>query len=110
MTINGLDVYDPTTGPVRSSTTDDIACWFIDTNYNGEAFFVRHAYFTGGSDDPYDALKKACKAEINAEAWEALYRTESSRSPPPAPARSPSRSSTTSETKPLPRLHRLAGC
>ena len=46
--IRGLDVYDPTTGEIRSSSTDDIACWFIDTDYNGESFFVRHAYFTGG--------------------------------------------------------------
>ncbi len=46
----GVDVYDPTTGEIRSSSTDDIACWFIDTDYNGESFFVRHAYFTGADD------------------------------------------------------------
>ena len=45
--IKGVDVYDPTTGEIRYSSTDDIACWFIDTDYNGESFFVRHAYFTG---------------------------------------------------------------
>ncbi len=45
--IKGVDVYDPTTGAIRNSSTDDIACWFIDTDYNGESFFVRHAYFTG---------------------------------------------------------------
>jgi len=54
--IKGVDVYDPTTGQIRSSSTDDIACWFIDTDYNGESFFVRHAYFTG-ADEPYDKLK-----------------------------------------------------
>ncbi len=48
--IKGLDVYDPTTGAIRSSSTDDIACWFIDTNYNQESFFVRHAYFTGAEE------------------------------------------------------------
>ena len=53
-----LDVYDPTTGQVRSSSTDDIACWFLDTDYDGESFFVRHAYFTG-ADDPYDSLQPA---------------------------------------------------
>jgi adenine-specific DNA-methyltransferase len=74
--INGVDVYDPTTGQVRSSSTDDIACWFIDTDYNGESFFVRHAYFTG-DDEPYEKLKKALKAEIDEEAWNSLYRTES---------------------------------
>jgi len=69
--IKGVDVYDPTTGQLRSSTTDDIACWFIDTNYNGESFFVRHAYFLG-ANDPYNALKTTLKAEINEEAWATL--------------------------------------
>ena len=76
VTINGVDVYDPTTGEVRSSSTDDIACWFIDTDYNEESFFVRHAYFTGG-DDPYEKLKRALKAEVNEAAWSALYTTKS---------------------------------
>ena len=74
--IKGLDVYDPTTGAIRSSSTDDIACWFIDTDYNGESFFVRHAYFTG-ADQPYDKLKRALKAEIDEDAWEELYSTTS---------------------------------
>ena len=74
--VKGVDVYDPTTGLVRSNSTDDIACWFIDTNYNGESFFVRHAYFTG-EDKPYDNLKRALKAEIDEAAWETLYRTKS---------------------------------
>lgn len=74
--VHGLDVYDPTTGEIRNSSIDDIACWFIDTDYNGESFFVRHAYFTG-DDQPYEKLKRALKAEINEEAWNALYRTES---------------------------------
>ena len=74
--INGLDVYDPTTGQIRSNSTDDIACWFIDTNYNSESFFVRHAYFTG-ADEPYDKLKRALRAEINEEAWSSLYSTTS---------------------------------
>jgi adenine-specific DNA-methyltransferase len=76
VTIKGVDVYDPTTGEIRSSTTDDIACWFIDTNYNGESFFVRHAYFTG-ADEPYEKLKRALRAEIDEAAWSALYSTTS---------------------------------
>ena len=74
--ILGLDIYDPTTGKVRAHTTDDIACWFIDTNYNGESFFVRHAYFTGAGD-PYKKLKKALKADINEAAWSEIYSTQS---------------------------------
>ncbi|RLD07679.1 MAG: site-specific DNA-methyltransferase, partial [Chloroflexota bacterium] len=74
--IRGLDIYDPTTGQIRSSSTDDIACWFIDTAYNEESFFVRHAYFTG-ADKPYEKLKRTLRAEIDEEAWESLYKTVS---------------------------------
>ncbi|MDO8589299.1 MAG: site-specific DNA-methyltransferase, partial [Armatimonadota bacterium] len=81
--INGLDVYDPTTGEIRSNTTDDIACWFIDTDYNEESFFVRHAYFTG-ADEPYDKLKRALKAEIDEVAWASLYSTVSRAFDPPS--------------------------
>ena len=74
--IKGVDVYDPATGQIRNSSTDDIACWFIDTDYDGESFFVRHAYFTG-AEEPYDKLKRALRAEIDEAAWSALYRTVS---------------------------------
>jgi len=74
--IKGVDVYDPTTGQIRSHSTDDIACWFIDTDYNDESFFVRHAYFCG-SDQPYEKLKKALRADIDEAAWSALYTTKS---------------------------------
>jgi len=74
--LKGLDVYDPTTGEIRSNSTDDIACWFIDTDYNEETFIVRHAYFTG-ADQPYEKLKRALRAEIDESAWSALYSTTS---------------------------------
>ena len=72
--LHGVDIYDPTTGQVRSSSTDEIACWFIDTNYNDESFFVRHADFTG-ADKPKEKLKKALKAEIDEDAWSSIYGT-----------------------------------
>jgi adenine-specific DNA-methyltransferase len=70
--INGVDVFHPNTGEVRSDGPDGIACWFIDTDYNEESFFVRHAYFLG-ANDPYSALKTTLKAEIDAEAWATLH-------------------------------------
>ena len=70
--INGVDVFHPTTGEVRSDGADGIACWFIDTDYNEESFFVRHAYFLG-ANDPYKALKTTLKAEIDADAWASLH-------------------------------------
>ena len=69
--VNGVDVFHPNTGEVRSDGADGIACWFIDTDYNEESFFVRHAYFLG-ANDPYKALKTTLKAEINEDAWATL--------------------------------------
>jgi len=69
--VNGVDVFHPNTGEVRSDGAEGIACWFIDTDYNEESFFVRHAYFLG-ANDPYKSLKTTLKAEINEEAWAKL--------------------------------------
>lgn len=74
--LRGVDVYDPTTGEIRSSDTSRIALWMVDTNYNEESFFVRHCYFTGGND-PFKKLKTALKADIDADAWATLYTTTS---------------------------------
>jgi adenine-specific DNA-methyltransferase len=76
--IIGVDVFHPTTGEVRSDGAEGIACWFVDTDYNEESFFVRHAYFLG-ANDPYEALKTSLKSEINKEAWSTLH-SDTSRS------------------------------
>jgi adenine-specific DNA-methyltransferase len=80
--LRGVDVYDPTTGEIRSNDTGQIALWMIDTDYDEESFFVRHCYFTGGND-PYRRLRTALKADIDEEAWESLYRTVSRPFPRP---------------------------
>ena len=80
--VRGVDVYDPTTGEIRSGSTDDIACWFVDTNYNDESFFVRHAYFTG-DNDPYGQLRRALRTDIDEDAWSSLYSTVSRPFPTP---------------------------
>jgi adenine-specific DNA-methyltransferase len=74
--VNGVDIYDPNTGEVRSNDVKGIAAWFIDTAYNEESFFVRHAYFLG-ANEPYKQLKTALKAEIDEEAWATLNRATS---------------------------------
>lgn len=84
--IKGVDIFDPTTGEVKSSNDprEDIACWFIDDGYDQEAFMVRQAYFLGAKEnDPYKALKRALKAEINEDAWEQLHTTTSMPFPKP---------------------------
>jgi adenine-specific DNA-methyltransferase len=80
--IEGVDIFDPNTGTVKSSSTDDIACWFIDTDYDDESFFVRHAYFLG-TKDPYEKLKRSLKAEIDEEAWQSLHSNVSRPFPKP---------------------------
>jgi adenine-specific DNA-methyltransferase len=84
--VKGVDVFDPSTGEVRSDSADGIACWFIDTDYNEESFFVRHAYFLG-ANDPYKSLKTTLKAEINQEAWETLHSDTSRPFPKPQSGR-----------------------
>ncbi len=74
--IKGVDVFHPSTGEIRAHDTNGIACWFIDTDYNEESFFVRQAYFLG-ANDPYKALKTTLKAEIDQEAWATLRRSVS---------------------------------
>ena len=54
--IKGVDVFHPNTGEIRSDGPGGIACWFIDTDYNEESFFVRQAYFLG-RNDPYKSLQ-----------------------------------------------------
>ncbi|MGY4727146.1 site-specific DNA-methyltransferase [Burkholderia pyrrocinia] len=84
--IRGVDVFDPSTGEVRSDDPDGIACWFLDTDYNEESFFVRHAYFLG-ANDPYKSLKTTLKTEIDADAWATLNSDTSRPFPKPSTGR-----------------------
>jgi adenine-specific DNA-methyltransferase len=85
--IEGVDVFHPQTGEIESGGPDSIALWFLDTDYNEESFFVRHAYFLGAASDPYKALKTTLKAEIDQEAWESLYSDTSRPFPKPKSGR-----------------------
>ena len=84
--VKGIDVFDPNTGEIRADDVKGIAAWFIDTDYNEESVFVRHAYFLG-ANDPYKALKTSLKAEIDEAAWASLYREVSRSFPRPASGR-----------------------
>jgi adenine-specific DNA-methyltransferase len=85
--IKGVDVFHPQTGEIESGGPDTIALWFIDTDYNEESFFVRHAYFLGASTDPYKALKTTLRAKIDEEAWASLNRDTSRSFPKPTSGR-----------------------
>jgi adenine-specific DNA-methyltransferase len=87
--IRGMDIFDPTTGEVRSSggseLLNDVAAWFVDHDYDEESFFVRQAYFVG--TDPYDGLKRALNAQIDETAWAELNSTVSHPFPKPPSGR-----------------------
>jgi len=85
--IKGVDVFKPQTGEIESGGPDTIALWFIDTDYNEESFFVRHAYFLGATTDPFKALKTTLKAEIDEEAWASLKSDVSRPFPKPKSGR-----------------------
>lgn len=84
--VSGVDVFKPQTGEVVSEDTDGIALWMLDTDYNEESFFVRHAYFLG-ANDPYKALKSTLNAEIDEEAWATLNSDISRPFPKPTSGR-----------------------
>ena len=84
--INGVDVFDPSTAEVRSDGPEGIACWFVDTDYNEESFFVRQAYFLGAGD-PYKSLRTTLKAQIDADAWATLHSDTSRPFPKPTTGR-----------------------
>ena len=84
--VNGVDVFHPNTGEVRSDGPDGIACWFVDTDYDQESFFVRHAYFLGAGD-PYKSLRTTLRAEIDEDAWATLHSATSRPFPRPESGR-----------------------
>ncbi|MGM0345834.1 site-specific DNA-methyltransferase [Streptomyces sp. Adlamb9] len=90
--IKGLDIYNPTTGDVRAEGPDDIMMWSIDTDYDAEAFIVRHVYFSGENGkstglNPYERLGKALKGQIDDEALSTLFTTKSRPFPKPESGR-----------------------
>ncbi|TFL16709.1 site-specific DNA-methyltransferase [Jannaschia formosa] len=80
--VEGIDIFRPATGEVVTTSPDEIACWFIDTDYSGEAFFVRQAYFPG-AETPYKSIRAALKADVDQDAWDSLKRTTSRQFPKP---------------------------
>ncbi len=84
--LNGVDVYNPTKGNIQSDDTNGVACWFVDTEYNSESFFVRQTYFLG-QKSPYESLKNTLKAQIDQEAWDSINSEVSRPFPIPSTGR-----------------------
>jgi adenine-specific DNA-methyltransferase len=74
--LRGVDIYDPLTGKVHSTRGEDVAAWFLDTDYDGKTFHICQAFFPGDAN-AWDKLQRALKAQIDAEAFERMRGTVS---------------------------------
>ena len=97
--LHGVDVFHPQTGEVRSDSADGIACWMLDTEYDGESFFVRHAYFPVPPAIPTRRSRPPSRPRSTRKPGRASAAPSPAPSPNPPLAASPSRSSTTSATR-----------
>ncbi|MEI7646499.1 MAG: DNA methyltransferase [Chloroflexales bacterium] len=77
VTVKGVDIYDPNTGEFDASTAEQIAAWFLDTDYDGATFLVRQAYFPAQTPNPWEKISKALKGSIDPDQFAALQRTTS---------------------------------
>jgi adenine-specific DNA-methyltransferase len=74
--LRGVDIYDPLTGEVHSTRGEDVAAWFLDTDYDGKTFHICQAFFPG-DPDAWEKLQRALRAQIDAEAFERMRGTVS---------------------------------
>jgi len=74
--LRGVDIYDPLTGEVQSTRGEDVAAWFLDTEYDGKTFHICQAFFPGDAD-AWEKLQRVLKATIPEEAFEQMRCTVS---------------------------------
>jgi adenine-specific DNA-methyltransferase len=74
--LRGVDIYDPLSGEVHSTRGEDVAAWFLDTDYDGKTFKISQAFFPG-DPDAWEKLQRALKAQIAPEAFEQMRGTVS---------------------------------
>lgn len=74
--LRGVDIYDPSTGELHSSSGKDVAAWFLDTDYDGHTFCICQAFFPGG-DNPWEKLQRALRGTVDPEKFEAMRGTVS---------------------------------
>jgi adenine-specific DNA-methyltransferase len=71
----GVDVYDPVDGTVHSENAGRVAAWFVDTDYNGQTFWIRQAFFPNKS--AWNKIEKALKGTLDKEQFDKLTGQES---------------------------------
>lgn len=77
--LQGVDIYDPTSGEVHPSRPEDVAAWFLDQDYEGYTFCITQAFFPKEATNlnPWDKLENALHGIIDKKAIEKLRGTTS---------------------------------
>ncbi|HHT9135268.1 MAG TPA: site-specific DNA-methyltransferase, partial [Candidatus Avalokitesvara rifleensis] len=77
VSLRGVDIYDPIKGEADHVCGEEVAAWFIDTDYDGSTFRICQAFFPNGGKDPWDKLSRTLKGHIDTEKLDALRGTVS---------------------------------
>ncbi|OQB75514.1 MAG: Modification methylase DpnIIB [bacterium ADurb.Bin132] len=74
----GFDYYDMNKGTIESGGKNNIACWMLDTDYDGRSIIPRQIFFPlTGEDSSWAKLKKTLKAELDQEKMQSFFGTVS---------------------------------
>jgi len=74
----GFDYYDMNKGTIESGGKNNIACWMLDTDYDGRSIIPRQIFFPlTGEDSSWAKLKKTLKAELDQEKMQSFFSTVS---------------------------------
>lgn len=70
VTLRGLDVFDPATMEHTALNGDDVPCWMLDTDYDGQCFRAGQVFFPRTS--AWDKIRRAVQADFDDTVWERL--------------------------------------
>jgi len=75
----GVDIYDPETGEVHSTSSGEIPAWFLDEDYDGYTFRICQAFFPkeATAKNPWDRLENALRGVVDKDKMEMFRGTES---------------------------------
>ncbi len=69
-TLRGLDVFDPATMEHSGLSGDDVPCWMLDTDYDGQCFRAGQVFFPRTS--AWGKIRQAIRADFDESVWEHL--------------------------------------
>jgi adenine-specific DNA-methyltransferase len=76
--VHGFDYYNTKTGAIESGSSERIAVWMLDPDYDGRSLFPRQVFFPmAGDHEGWARLARSLRAEIDVEKTEAYRGTVS---------------------------------